>query len=144
MSRIVWAFVVLAIVVALGAGVAHAQGGGADTARGEQLYLELYCGMCHTLGAVGTRGSFGPPHDDIGAVAAARVGDPGYHGDADDAAGYLRESIARPAAYLAPGWAMSSHAMPAYDLSDEELEALVAFLLAQAAPPGATRPPEGR
>ncbi|MDZ7801967.1 MAG: c-type cytochrome [Trueperaceae bacterium] len=144
MDRIVWSFGVLAIVVGVGTAVVRAQGSAPLRERGAQLYRQLYCGMCHTLGAAQTRGSFGPEHNDIGAVAAARVADPSYHGDADDAAGYLRESITAPAAYLAPGWAMSSHAMPAYDLSEQDLDALVAFLLAQAASPGATRPPEGR
>jgi mono/diheme cytochrome c family protein len=98
---------------------------------GRDLYLQHYCGACHALAAVGAAGVFGPPHDDMGRVAQARVDDPELADRWPDARAYLRESIVDPRAYLVPGWYSGRHAMPAYDLVDGELAALVEFLLAQ-------------
>jgi nitric oxide reductase subunit C len=100
--------------------------------RGLKLYRELYCGTCHQLGAAGTAGLFGPSHDGLGATAAQRIGDPGYTGAATSAAGYIRESILNPAAYLVPDYASSNHPMPAFSsLSDADLDALVQMLVRQ-------------
>jgi mono/diheme cytochrome c family protein len=104
---------------------------GALVEAGRGLYLEHYCGACHALAAVGAAGVFGPPHDDMGSVAQARVEDPALADRWPDARAYLRESIVDPRAYLVPGWYSGRHAMPAYDLDDDELAALVEFLLAQ-------------
>lgn len=99
--------------------------------RGRKLYLQRHCGGCHALAAVGAEGFFGPPHDAMGEVAEERVASPDYGGDATDAAGYVRESIVNPQAYVVPGFALTRHPMPAYDLSEDDLAALVAFLMAQ-------------
>lgn len=123
--RLLW------VLTALAVGSASPPAEDETYERGRTLYLEHYCGACHRLDTVGTQGFFGPPHDAMGPVAEARVEDPSYRGEAVDAAGYLRESIARPAAYVVPGYAGTPHAMPAYALSEEDLDALVAFLLAQ-------------
>jgi nitric oxide reductase subunit C len=101
-------------------------------AYGLEVYRKQYCGACHELSAVGSRGTFGPVHDSVGAAAAARIQDPGYSGRATTAAGYLRESIIDPKAFVIPGYEMASQPMPVYDyLSDQEIMALVQMLLAQ-------------
>lgn len=100
--------------------------------QGAAVYRAQYCGICHALSVAGTRGAFGPPHDGIGATAAQRVAEPSYSGAATTAAGYLYESLVKPDAYFVEGYISSSHRMPPYThLSEEELQALVAFLLAQ-------------
>lgn len=103
----------------------------ASLERGVAVYLENYCGVCHHLGLAGTAGIFGPPHDAMGVIAAARLADPTYRGGAATAADYIRESIVAPEAYLVPGYGLSRHRMPSYaELDEAELEALVALLLA--------------
>lgn len=100
-------------------------------AAGKAAYLANYCGICHTLAAAGTTGTFGPSHEHIGRTAAARIAAPSYTGAATTAADYIRESIVAPAAYFAPG-ANSRHPMPPYaHLSRVNIDALVYFLLQQ-------------
>jgi mono/diheme cytochrome c family protein len=99
--------------------------------RGRALYGELYCGACHRLDAVGAQGFFGPPHDDMATVARARAEDPSNAGRWVDARAYLREAIRVPTAHIVPGYGGGRHAMPAYDVSDEDLTALVEFLMTQ-------------
>ncbi len=104
----------------------------ATLAAGLAVYRAQYCGVCHTLDTAGTRGTFAPPHDDMGSVAAARVVDPAYTGRATTAREYIIESIIDPQVYVVPAYALSSHRMPVYaHLAAEEVEALAAFLLAQ-------------
>lgn len=101
-------------------------------AAGLVVYRAQYCGVCHKLDAAGTRGDFGPPHNDMGVTAAARIVGQDYRGNATTAHDYIIESVVDPLAYIVPGYAMSSHRMPIYaHLTDEELEALAVFLLAQ-------------
>jgi len=100
--------------------------------RGVAIYLESYCGSCHELDAAGSFGNFGPSHNQAGILAAERLGDPNYDGDATTPEGYLRESIVDPLVYFTPTYAGSAHRMPAYtNLSDEELDALVYLLINQ-------------
>lgn len=128
------AILALLVAVATLVGYGAAEGDERDArlrARGVDVYLEQSCGTCHALGLAGTRGPFGPPHDAMGVIAAARVLDPGYRGEATDAAGYVRESIVAPLAYVVPGYAGTYHRMPAYTfLNDADLDALVALLSA--------------
>lgn len=101
-------------------------------AAGRQVYLQNYCGICHTLAAAGTHGAFGPPHDGIAATARQRLADPNYSGKAVTVIQYLRESIVEPAAYAAPGYTYTSHPMPVYAyLPKRDLDALIYFLLQQ-------------
>jgi mono/diheme cytochrome c family protein len=108
---------------------------GADpalVAAGREVYLKQYCGVCHSLTAAGTTGTFGPAHDGLGTTAAQRIVDEAYNGQATSPAEYIRESIVDPQAYIVPGYATTSHRMPAYShLDGETLDALVAFLAAQ-------------
>jgi mono/diheme cytochrome c family protein len=101
-------------------------------AAGLQVYLKNYCGICHTLAAAGTRGTFGPPHDHIATDAKQRIADPSYSGEAKTVVQYLRESILSPKVYAAPGYAYTSHPMPEYSyLPKAEVDALIYFLLQQ-------------
>jgi len=98
-------------------------------ARGIEVYQEQHCGICHTLKRAGTAGRFGPPHDSVGARAAARIHDPSYRGKATTAADYIRESIRDPTAYRVPGYEHTHFNMPAFtNISDEDLDALVFML----------------
>jgi nitric oxide reductase subunit C len=77
----------------------------------------------------------GPSLSGIATRAAAQIGAPGYAGHATDAAGYVRESILAPNAFLVPGPTFSSGAvsmMPAgygQSLQPAQVDALVAYLL---------------
>lgn len=98
-------------------------------ARGLTVYKEQYCGVCHELESAGTRGIFGPTHGEMVEMAAARLEDPAYSGDATDVYTYLYESIIEPDKYFVEGYAMSPHKMPSYrHIPEEELEALIVFL----------------
>lgn len=111
--------------------------------RGVEVYLANHCGGCHRLAAAETAGFFGPNHEAMGLIAAARIEDTHYRGSAVDAAGYLRESILDPRAYLVPGFALTPHRMPAYTTLDPaDIEALVHLLLHQ--PPPESVAPAGR
>ena len=99
---------------------------------GMATYRAQYCGVCHTLAAAETRGTFGPEHDGMGTIAAERIADSSYSGAATTPAEYIRESIVEPQAYLVPGYATTSHRMPTYaHLDAATIDGLVAFLLAQ-------------
>lgn len=101
-------------------------------ARGITVYKAQFCGICHRFARAGTSGMFGPAHDGFAKVAAQRITDSTYVGDASTAADYIRESIVDPKAYLVPGYGSSRHHMPPYvDLPAEDLEALVQLLLAE-------------
>lgn len=101
-------------------------------ADGQEIYLKQYCGICHQLDALETRGTFGPPHNGIAQRAAERIQDPNYHGHAQSAAEYLMESLIDPTVYIVPDYALTSHPMPDYSYLDEtDLEALVVLLLQQ-------------
>lgn len=83
------------------------------------------CQSCHSLDGTPL---VGPTFQGIGAVAGERQ--PGV-----DAETYLRQSITQPAAYIVEGY---SNAMPAnYDetLSEEEIDALVEWMLTFDTPP---------
>lgn len=99
-------------------------------ADGQEIYLKQYCGICHQLDALETRGTFGPTHNGIAQRAAERIQDPNYHGHAQSAAEYLMESLIEPTIYIVPEYALTSHPMPDYSYLDEaDLEALVVLLL---------------
>ncbi len=100
--------------------------------RGLEVYRAQYCGICHALSAAGTTGRFGPEHDGMGKTAEGRIAAANYSGKATNAADYLYESLVKPEVFIVDGYASSSHRMPPYThLSEEDLLALTAFLLAQ-------------
>lgn len=99
---------------------------------GPAVYRQQYCGVCHELDAAGTRGTFGPTHNGLGATAAQRILSTGYSGYATTAAEYIRESLLDPQVYIVEGYGATPHRMPPYThLDSASLGALVAFLLAQ-------------
>ncbi len=102
------------------------------SARGLAVYKEQYCGVCHQLESAGTRGIFGPSHGEMVEMAAARIEDPAYSGEATDVYTYLYESIIEPGKYYVEGYALSPHKMPSYrHIPEEDLEALIVFLAGQ-------------
>ncbi len=94
------------------------------------------CGGCHVIpGVPNANGQIGPDLSAMGQVAAQRLQDPNYKGKAKDPAGYIRESIVEPDAYIAPecpsGPCMKGQ-MPNLSgmLSEAELNAIVQYLAA--------------
>lgn|GEM_PF-2082071 len=101
-------------------------------ARGMSVYKEQYCGICHVLDSAGTRGIFGPSHNDMRELATARLEDPAYGGAATDVYAYLYESIIEPDVFYVEGHVLSTHPMPSYQhIPEEDLEALIVFLADQ-------------
>jgi nitric oxide reductase subunit C len=107
-----------------------------DATRGARLYETLPCGSCHDIGHPWPGGDICPNLGNIATEAARIVGQADYHGRATDAAGYIRESIIDPNAYIVPGstyrQADGQSVMPktfGQTLSPGELDDLVAFLL---------------
>ena len=81
---------------------------------GEQIFTSAGCAGCHTLAAAGSNATIGP---DLGQLSTAE-------------AEFVRTSIVRPDAEIAEGF--SEGVMPedfGEELSDEELDALVKYLL---------------
>ncbi|MBX3010612.1 MAG: hypothetical protein KF832_03855 [Caldilineaceae bacterium] len=102
------------------------------TAAGLQLYRQYYCGICHQSTVAETGGTFGPSHDGMGALAALRIQEPTYNGNATTAAEYLQESLLDPQRFVVPGYELTPHRMPNYNfLPTSEVDALVAWLLQQ-------------
>jgi nitric oxide reductase subunit C len=91
------------------------------------------CFACHSTIAGTTLA--GPSLAGIGSRAGTRVRQADYHGTATDAAGYIRESIDTPSAYLVPGAMYSAGGrsfMPdnfRATLTPAQIEQLVAYLL---------------
>lgn len=99
---------------------------------GATVYQTKGCIGCHQLDAVGAVGAVGPTHNGMGATAEARIADPAYTGTATTAAEYIAESIREPGVYTVPNYpAGVMQPYPPDQISDEELEALVQFLLEQ-------------
>ena len=107
-----------------------------DAARGAKLYETLPCGSCHDISRPWPGGDICPNLGNIATEAARVVRQADYHGRAKDAAGYIRESIVDPNAYIVPGpsyrQADGQSVMPktfGQTLSPAEMDDLVAFLL---------------
>ena len=107
-----------------------------DAARGATLYETLPCASCHDISRPWPGGDICPNLGNIATEAARIIRQPDYHGHATDAAGYIRESIVDPNAYIVPGPSYrqpdGQSVMPktfAQTLSPPQLDDLVAFLL---------------
>ncbi len=105
-------------------------------AQGKQLFQSQGCGACHTFKGLSS-GAVGPDLTDMAAPAQEYLKDPKYKGQAKDAAGFVRESIVDPNAFIAPqcpAGPCTPGVMPqdfGKRLNKEQIEALVAFLLSQ-------------
>ncbi len=100
-------------------------------ARGREVYLGQYCGTCHQLAEVETRGRFGPAHDNAAGDAEMRLADPNYSGSATTAGEYLYESIVAPDIYIVPGYEATRYHMPPYfHIPQDDIAAMV-YLLEQ-------------
>jgi nitric oxide reductase subunit C len=113
-----------------------AGGARGDAAHGAKLYETLPCLSCHDISRPWPGGDICPNLGNIATEAARIVRSADYHGRAKDAAGYIRESIVEPNAYIVPGpsyrQADGQSVMPkmfAETLSPSDLDDLVAFLL---------------
>lgn len=103
-------------------------------AVGENLFHTVTpaCNACHSTRPGADMA--GPSLAGLGARAAQVIASPGYGGNAEDVAGYIRESILDPSAHLVPGAMYSANGvsfMPTtyeQSLSDEQVEMLTAYL----------------
>jgi mono/diheme cytochrome c family protein len=113
---VVFVIVMLAAVEVFGAEEGHGGSEGADSAGlGSEIFDGQNCGSCHTLAAAEADGSVGPNLDEVL--------------EGKDAA-FVEESIVEPNAFVEEGF--SPDVMPqnyGEELSGEELDALVAFLV---------------
>jgi nitric oxide reductase subunit C len=107
-----------------------------DAARGAKLFETLPCASCHDISHPWPGGDICPNLGNIATEAARIVGQSDYHGRATDAAGYIRESIVDPNAYIVarPTYrqADGQSVMPknfGQTLTPTQLDDLVAFLL---------------
>jgi cytochrome c551/c552 len=114
----------------------HWPGAGGNAGRGAPLFARLACASCHDVDHPWPGGEVCPNLGNIATEAGRIVRRADYHGHATDAAGYIRESIVDPNAYVVPGAAYrqadGQSVMPkdfSRTLSAADLDDLVAFLL---------------
>ena len=100
--------------------------------QGIVVYRANYCGLCHTLQLANTAGTFGPSHNEAGALAEQYINLASYTGTASSAQEYIRESILVPTIFYTPGYETTNHHMPAFtNLAENEIEAIVFLLNSQ-------------
>jgi len=111
---------------------------GGDAARGGELFAKLPCVSCHDITKPWPGGDICPNLGNIATEAARIVKLNTYRGQARDAAGYIRESIVDPNAYIVPGpnyrTPDGQSVMPkdvARSLSTRDVDDLVAFLMSK-------------
>jgi nitric oxide reductase subunit C len=107
-----------------------------DPVRGAQVFSKLPCSSCHDVTHPFPGGNVCPNLGNIATEAARIVKSPDYHGQASDAAGYIRESIVNPNAYIVPGSQYRApdgqSVMPknfGQTLTPQQIDDLIAFLL---------------
>jgi nitric oxide reductase subunit C len=111
-------------------------GAAGDAARGAKLYETLPCASCHDISRPWPGGDICPNLGNIATEAARIIRLPEYRGRARDPAGYIRESIVDPNAYIVPRPAYrqadGQSVMPknfGQTLTPAQLDDVVAFLL---------------
>ncbi|MEW8525164.1 MAG: c-type cytochrome [Candidatus Thiodiazotropha endolucinida] len=109
-------------------------------ALGEDLFNNKgTCTLCHKPAPLGRAPAI---HGvDMVSLSDERLADAGYQGEANDAAGYLLESMIEPDRYVVPTWGKkgtndTESPMPAIDkapieLSSVEMDAIIAYLQAK-------------
>ena len=122
-----WLTVALAGVLAVATvsefrGPTASKPGSASTDRGALVFQAKGCSGCHTVAGVAGFGSMGPNLTHLNRVADERVA-------GMDAVAYVTQSIRDPQAFTVPNF--GPDVMPTLQVSDDELESLVAFLLAE-------------
>ena len=107
-----------------------------DPAAGAKLFPTLPCSSCHDVTKPFPGGEICPNLGNIATEAERVLTAPDYHGKATDAAGYIRESIMDPNAYIVAGDnymnAEGQSVMPknfATTLTPTQIDDLVAYLL---------------
>ncbi|HJQ95515.1 MAG TPA: c-type cytochrome, partial [Acidimicrobiia bacterium] len=81
------------------------------------------CTGCHSIQGLATSGQIGPDLTMVGKVAGDRV-------QGLTAKEYLSQSLASPQAFIVPGFeATTAGSMPDFELTEDEIGALVDFLL---------------
>ena len=128
----------ITLTIAVGTPRGRAQGPTqkGDARRGAELFGKLPCASCHDITRPWPGGDVCPNLGNIATEAARIVRLPDYHGKAKDAAGYIRESIVDPNAYIVPGQSYRTpdgqSLMPkdfAQTLNAKDLNDVIAFLL---------------
>src|SRR5262245_62772986 len=101
-----WLTRALALIMLVG-GTVHSSAQGpaenGDARRGAELFGKLPCASCHDITRPWPGGPVCPNLGNIATEAARIVRLPQYRGKAKDAAGYIREAILDPNAYIVPG-----------------------------------------
>ena len=87
---------------------------------GQAAFTQNGCGSCHTLKEAKATGTVGPDLDEL-PQAAQRAGKP--------LEAFVRESIANPSAYVAPGFPDGVMPKTYANLPKEQLDALVQYLV---------------
>jgi cytochrome c2 len=128
--------ILLAVAVGTLSGSAQGPVEKGDASRGAALFGKLPCASCHDITQPWPGGDVCPNLGNIATEARRIVRLPEYRGKAKDAAGYIRESILDPNAYIVPGnnYRASDRqsVMPkdfAQTLNAKDLNDVVAFLL---------------
>ena len=121
-----WLTVALAVVLAI-ATVSYYSTPSSDSVRvqspGELLFLSKGCTGCHSIQGLATSGQIGPDLTMVGKVAGDRV-------QGLTAKEYLSQSLSTPQAFIVPGFeATTAGSMPDFELTEDEIGALVDFLL---------------
>ena len=94
---------------------------GSPETAGASVFENQRCGNCHTFSPARSRATTGPNLDRV-PQSARQAGEPVEE--------YVRESIVNPDAYVHPGF--PRNVMPPFELRDEQLDALVQYLVAGA------------
>ena len=118
-----------------GAGAAQTAASNEPVALGQTLFRTSPPGCFAFHSTTAGVNLVGPSLANIAEVARRHLADPSYHGTAKDAAGYIRESIVDPNAFVLEGPTYSSGGrslMPTgFDvaLKPDQIDALVAYLM---------------
>lgn len=122
----------IAAGVSLTGALARPAGEQAAAVDGAALFVQKGCAACHAGPGRSSASGVGPSLVDAASWAGERI-------EGIGAGDYLAASMTQPAAFISPAWAGPngpSNGMPLLQLSDDEVAALVDYLLA--APPGTT------
>jgi mono/diheme cytochrome c family protein len=103
---------------------ALAQAGLAGAETGDQIFTAAGCASCHTFSEAGSNATIGPNLDELAQAAGQRQ--PGTTPEE-----YVRASLLDPDAFTASGF--QAGVMPSYEgrLEDQQVQALVDYLLGQ-------------